>query len=436
MPDITGSSQSDVIVVENDTGTLNGAQVAGPIVNITARLGDDQVTINNSTISGDILTQSGSDTVSITDSTVNNAALGGDNDTLTVSGSTITGVLSGNVGDDTFTITDSDVASISLGGDNDTLIFENSTSTGTIGGNVGEDHIIVRGSQVASVGLGIDDDMLTLIDSTVTGGLSGSSGFDILNLPAGTAIQDNTHGAILVAANGSYPLSRGTLTLPTGQVVTYSTFEEARGLVCFVGGTMIETDKGEIAIENLRPGDMIATLDQGFQPLRWIGTRHISADTMARTPAFRPVCIQAGALGHNMPTHDLYLSPQHNVLIRSRIVERICEAEEILIPCLKLAGQPGVERPDTEGSITYYHLLFDAHHIIRSAGAWTESFFPGPLAMKSITAEDRRDIRRILQTPNHECPNLPPARPQVRKNKIVQELLRCHKKNAKVLVSA
>ena len=46
---------------------------------------------------------------------------------------------------------------------------------------------------------------------------------------------------------------------------------ENTAIICFAAGTMILTAEGERAIETLTAGDMVWTLDHGYQPLRWIG---------------------------------------------------------------------------------------------------------------------------------------------------------------------
>lgn len=46
-------------------------------------------------------------------------------------------------------------------------------------------------------------------------------------------------------------------------------------IVCFVAGARIATAEGPIAVEALRPGDMVLTLDHGSQPLRCGSRRSI-----------------------------------------------------------------------------------------------------------------------------------------------------------------
>ncbi|WP_394178294.1 Hint domain-containing protein [Yoonia maritima] len=86
-----------------------------------------------------------------------------------------------------------------------------------------------------------------------------------------------------------------------------------RDMTCFTQGTLIKTISGEVPIEELEQGDLVLTADAGYQPLRWIGRKEVSASRLDKQPNLRPVCISKGALGTDMPSTDLVVSPQHRV---------------------------------------------------------------------------------------------------------------------------
>ncbi|KGJ05316.1 hemolysin [Paracoccus halophilus] len=157
-------------------------------------------------------------------------------------------------------------------------------------------------------------------------------------------------------------------------------------IVCFAAGTMILTETGERRVEDLAPGDMIWTRDNGFQPLRWHGQRSLSADELTANPRLRPIRITAGALGPNRPERDLTVSPQHRVLVRSQIAQRMFCAPELLVPARQLTEIPGIEELADARQVTYVHLLFDRHEVVMSDGAETESLYPGPQAINALGA--------------------------------------------------
>ena len=165
---------------------------------------------------------------------------------------------------------------------------------------------------------------------------------------------------------------------------------------CFTTGTLIDTAIGLRPIEDLRPGDMIRSRDRGWQPLRWIGAARLGPARLDLQPALRPIRIRAGALGPGLPERDLTVSPQHRVLIRSVIAARMFGQAENLVAAKHLTTLPGIDILDPPGGVTYWHMLFDRHEVICSNGAWSESLFTGPQAMKSLGAAARREILSLF----------------------------------------
>lgn len=110
---------------------------------------------------------------------------------------------------------------------------------------------------------------------------------------------------------------------------------ENRKVVCFVKGTLIETCSGMVSVEDLQIGKLVRTADNGFQPLRWVGSTKISAVALQEEERLRPIRISAHLLGSSWPVRDLYVSPQHRVLIRSPVALRIFGSAEMFIAAKK-----------------------------------------------------------------------------------------------------
>lgn len=203
--------------------------------------------------------------------------------------------------------------------------------------------------------------------------------------------------------------------------------------VCFAAGTMIDTLLGPRAVESLDPGDMILTRDAGFCPLRWIRGTHVDAAGLDLQPNLRPILIRAGTLAPGIPARHLRVSPQHRILVRSAIARRMFGEGEILVAALHLLGLPGIEVLNPALGVTYYHLLFDSHQIVRSDGAWTESLFPGPQAMQAVGDDTRREI--IALFPELADPAFRPAGARRLLNgREGRGLARRHARNSRALV--
>lgn len=165
---------------------------------------------------------------------------------------------------------------------------------------------------------------------------------------------------------------------------------------CFATGTLIDTPDGPRPVELLKAGDRVITRDHGAQVLLWAGHMQLDGARLDLQPNLRPIRISAGSLAPGYPSRDLVLSPQHRVLVRSNIVQRMFGLREILVAAKHLTGLPGIEVMHPPNGVGYHHLLLDRHQILRSEGAWTESLYLGPQAMKGLPPGARREITALF----------------------------------------
>ncbi len=322
---------------------------------------------------------------------------------------------------DTFTIGTQDSETIAIE-DNENDNFEDDTDTPqfldaplTIGGNT-----YPAGTQVQNE--------FTLVTDQL------DSNGDFIQIIV-IRFQPDVGGLSTTAYTLTAPLPDGTtftitsaINNPTGTgAPTYPSF------ICFAAGTMIKTDDGEVAIEALTPGDLVMTLDNGLQPIRWIGHRSLCSAELSERPNLRPIRIEAGAFAEGVPLRDLILSQQHRMFVKSKIAERMFAADEVLVHAKHLLGLTGVEIAEDIHSVTYIHLMCDDHEIIEADGALAETLYTGTEAMKAMSSASRQEIDEIFgETPYLERP-LARSTPIGRLSK---KLIERHVKNGKSLVEA
>ncbi len=204
-------------------------------------------------------------------------------------------------------------------------------------------------------------------------------------LPDGTEIVVNGDGSITLVSDGHEHAGDNTFSyeVTNGHGITDVGFVHGH-IACFVAGARIATARGPIAVEALRPGDQVLTLDHGSQPLRWIAHRAVASQG-----AFAAVSIPVGTFGDH---GALRVSPQHRLLMSGWQAELYCGEQEILVKAVHLV-RAGLLRQDHSGCpVTYYHLLFDQHEIINAEGLWSESYFPGPQTLPSHDEETLEEL--------------------------------------------
>jgi autotransporter passenger strand-loop-strand repeat protein len=136
---------------------------------------------------------------------------------------------------------------------------------------------------------------------------------------------------------------------------------------CYCAGTLIATDRGEVAVESLRIGDRVIARGGVARPIRWIGRRGYGAPFVAANRHIQPIRIRAGALGAGVPRRDLFVSPRHAMLF-------LVQGRELLVPAEALLDGAAITRCAGFGDVAYVHIELDRHDAILAEGAWAETF--------------------------------------------------------------
>lgn len=134
---------------------------------------------------------------------------------------------------------------------------------------------------------------------------------------------------------------------------------------CFMRGTLIATPDGERPVETLQPGDKVSTASGGVATVKWVGHRTLYGAHIPEEHAIRafPVRISANALGPNIPTRDLYVSPYHHMYFDGK-----------LIPAMLLVNGKTIVQDFSQQVFEYFHVELDRFDILLSGGAASESY--------------------------------------------------------------
>lgn len=215
-----------------------------------------------------------------------------------------------------------------------------------------------------------------------------------------------------------------------------STADNDVGIVCFGRGTLIDTGAGRRRpVELLATGDAILTADNGLQPIRWIGSRTLSAEERAHHRHLWPVRIAAGALGRGLPDTPLFLSPQHRVLVRSRIARRMFGSDEVLVAVKHLVGLDGVRIVEAPQAVEYFHIMLGRHELLLAHNLACESLYLGDQAVTALGAAAVAEIGAILPGLQDPVAAMSPVRPLVR-GRMGRKLALRHARNRRCLVAA
>jgi len=232
----------------------------------------------------------------------------------------------------------------------------------------------IAGFNGATIGGFTADDRLDLTDLSFDAG-------DRIDLNSGTDV-------LTIRDSGNHVL--GTIQLSgdfTGDFFhlvndgSGGSFIEENTTPCYCRGTRIRTATGEVAVEALRIGDLVATAAGDALPLKWIGRRSYRDWLAVGNDDAQPILFKAGSLSAGVPARDLYVSSEHAMFI-----------DGMLIPAGHLANGASIVKMQGVEEIDYFHLEFDRHVVIFAEGATAESFVDDDSRMLFHNAEEYRRL--------------------------------------------
>lgn len=220
-------------------------------------------------------------------------------------------------------------------------------------------------------GSGADNYEAYALTNTATGEV-----LDFYDIGGGTTNIVAATGAAAGAVSQNVPVVVGPestttsiqFNQPNPDQITYETTSSGdTGIACFVAGTRVDTPTGPRDVSTLRPGDLVHTLDSGPLPLVWTGQRTVNG-----WGDFAPIRFERGCFGS---THALMVSPQHRMLVEGWQAQLFFGAEQVLVPAKALVNGTTVTCVP-QPQVTYVHIMFSAHQIVRCHGVWSESYLP------------------------------------------------------------
>ncbi|MVO16261.1 Hint domain-containing protein [Parasedimentitalea huanghaiensis] len=156
---------------------------------------------------------------------------------------------------------------------------------------------------------------------------------------------------------------------------------------CFAAGTCLKTPGGSARVDDLRPGHMVTTLDNGPQKILWMGKR-----TILGVGKSAPVVINPGLLDNEQ---TLVVSQQHRIMLSSKQADLHFGENEVWVPAKSLINNTKIHIENRK-SVTYYHILLAQHDVLLADGLSTESLYLGDVAKGLIGLQAREEIAQIV----------------------------------------
>lgn len=147
-------------------------------------------------------------------------------------------------------------------------------------------------------------------------------------------------------------------------------------------GTLIDTEFGPMAIEDIEPGINIKTETGGMQTLLWRGQTLLIHGVPNQSPEMgTTIRISSDRFGFDRPSRPLMLGPKARVVMSNgenglglRGIRELIDGENVV----------SINPPTP---IEVFHIAFEQQQIVAASGVLIESYHPGRKLEKMISRE-------------------------------------------------
>ncbi|SDF63319.1 Hint domain-containing protein [Sulfitobacter delicatus] len=200
----------------------------------------------------------------------------------------------------------------------------------------------------------------------------------------------------------------GSLFIGQDNAPALPLFEAA--FAAFARGTLIQTVQGDVAIEDLQPGDMINTSSGEPAELVWIGSSNfIPADAGRRMPLIR---IMSDSFGEGRPSSFLTVGPAARVLHTPHHLRAEAGGTRLLTPVREFIDGVNVIEVVPPTPVRLFHICLSRHAVIKAGGLEMETFHPGAQATRAVTQNLRDRFLSMFPQIGHATDFGPLAHPR------------------------
>jgi hypothetical protein len=135
---------------------------------------------------------------------------------------------------------------------------------------------------------------------------------------------------------------------------------------CYMSGVRIRAARGEALVDTLTAGEMVVVLRDGhetLEPVKWVGVSNIDLTRHPYVEEVAPIRIRRSAVADNVPERDVFLSPEHCL-----IIDGLC------VPAKLLVNGGSIVSERHHAHVTYYHIELEHHGILLAENMPAESY--------------------------------------------------------------